>query len=675
MKFRFFSYLLFAFFIANISTYALDNPYAKNSSLYQIEDDYLTGKISLDDKVVLQLNSIKSPNKNPLKYHSLNTVQSEEELREATIALLNIQRIWHELDENTKSYYHLSLARSATAFTYISPSGFFKLHYDTTGVNAVSAVDLNTNMIPDFVERCASYCDSSLDKQLSLGFVAPPNDGGLGGDTLYDVYFENIAYYGYAVPEGTGPNPWNDYYSYLVLNNDFIGFPANSDPEGNEAGAAKATCAHEFHHSIQFGYDAGEDIWAMESGATFIEEAVFDHVNDNYNYLDDFMNFPHTSLMDNSGLHKYGAFLWPLYLAQKFDTTIHVSAWEAAKTGTLFDGYKDTLLANYGWEMDSAYTDFTYWMFNTGTKNDGNHFSEASDYFPVTISNSYLTYPVTTTNSMVNVGGYGATYITFFPGSENGKLKIVFDGSNTRDWRPYIIKSSTINSHEIEYITIDTVSKKGSILIPDFETYYSVTLVGVNIDEYSSSVLFTYSASVIPDYKVSSVIQNPVDPFIYSGSTRAIDILIRNDADLNDVFNVIYWDSLGWVPIDTIQKAILPGDSTIVTIDVTPPPGTPLSTFSTISVKSESWGDPTIFDVQTKVLQTTLYRGDVNFSGEIDISDLVYFVDYMFTSGPNPLPIIQSADFDCSASVDISDLVSFVEYLFSGGPPSLCNPY
>ena len=38
-------------------------------------------------------------------------------------------------------------------------------------------------------------------------------------------------------------------------------------------------------HSIQFAYDYGEDAWLLEATATWMEERVFDNVNDNRQYI------------------------------------------------------------------------------------------------------------------------------------------------------------------------------------------------------------------------------------------------------------------------------------------------------------------------------------------------------------------------------------------------------
>ena len=70
-------------------------------------------------------------------------------------------------------------------------------------------------------------------------------------------------------------------------------------------------------------------------------------------------------------------------------------------------------------------------------------------------------------------------------------------------------------------------------------------------------------------------------------------------------------------------------------------------------------------------------RGNVDYDpgDAVDISDLVYLVDYMFNSGPEP-PCLSESDIDASGGespIDISDLVYLVDYMFTGGPaPAAC---
>ena len=73
-------------------------------------------------------------------------------------------------------------------------------------------------------------------------------------------------------------------------------------------------------------------------------------------------------------------------------------------------------------------------------------------------------------------------------------------------------------------------------------------------------------------------------------------------------------------------------------------------------------------------------RGNVDEDPEqaIDISDLVYLVDYMFGGGPDPTCFYEAnidGDFmgDLMDQIAIDDLVYLVEYMFSGGPePPSC---
>ena len=73
-------------------------------------------------------------------------------------------------------------------------------------------------------------------------------------------------------------------------------------------------------------------------------------------------------------------------------------------------------------------------------------------------------------------------------------------------------------------------------------------------------------------------------------------------------------------------------------------------------------------------------RGNVDGDPEdlIDISDLVYLVDYMFTGGSAPTcweeANVDGNGLDDDSGIDISDLVYLVDYMFNGGPaPVSCG--
>ena len=67
-----------------------------------------------------------------------------------------------------------------------------------------------------------------------------------------------------------------------------------------------------------------------------------------------------------------------------------------------------------------------------------------------------------------------------------------------------------------------------------------------------------------------------------------------------------------------------------------------------------------------------VFKGDVNRDGEVDISDLVYLVEYSFSGGPGP-QCEEEADVNGDGAVDVSDLVYLVDYSFYDGPgPKVC---
>jgi len=66
-------------------------------------------------------------------------------------------------------------------------------------------------------------------------------------------------------------------------------------------------------------------------------------------------------------------------------------------------------------------------------------------------------------------------------------------------------------------------------------------------------------------------------------------------------------------------------------------------------------------------------RGDVNGDGTLDITDLIFLVDYSFGSGPAPA-CPEEADVNGDGTVDITDLIYLVDYSFGTGPAPVACP-
>jgi hypothetical protein len=70
------------------------------------------------------------------------------------------------------------------------------------------------------------------------------------------------------------------------------------------------------------------------------------------------------------------------------------------------------------------------------------------------------------------------------------------------------------------------------------------------------------------------------------------------------------------------------------------------------------------------------YRGDVNASDTLelpalDVSDLVYLLQYLFQDGPDPLPYVDQGDVNGDRLVNVADAVYLLNYVFhpDQGPP------
>ncbi|MFH2143651.1 MAG: dockerin type I domain-containing protein, partial [Bacteroidota bacterium] len=63
-----------------------------------------------------------------------------------------------------------------------------------------------------------------------------------------------------------------------------------------------------------------------------------------------------------------------------------------------------------------------------------------------------------------------------------------------------------------------------------------------------------------------------------------------------------------------------------------------------------------------------LKSGDVDFSGKVDITDIVYLINYLYWSGPEPRPFFEIADVNNNNFVNILDCTYLISYLLKNGP-------
>jgi hypothetical protein len=166
-----------------------------------------------------------------------------------------------------------------------------------------------------------------------LGYHRPRSDGARGGGSgRFDVYLAELyrrGLYGLTVAERPIPHHRHLYSSYLVIDNDF----RRSQFHGPPMQVARVTAAHEFFHAIQYGYDADEDPWLMETSSTWMEEQFDDSSDDNRQYLAwSQLRRPGTPLdtYSSTGFEQYGNWVFLEYLSERFGRGVVRRIWRQA---------------------------------------------------------------------------------------------------------------------------------------------------------------------------------------------------------------------------------------------------------------------------------------------------------------------------------------------------------
>ncbi len=221
-----------------------------------------------------------------------------------------------------------------------------------------------------------------------------------------------------------------------------------------------------------------------------------------------------------------------------------------------------------------------------------------------------------------------------------------------------------------------------SVLVDNFANgaiFWRVHAIG---DIYS----FVRNSSPYPNFFDFSFSTQEPDPF---------DIISPNDGRLENLIgdiNILFdWeDALPASPADTIEYTFYMGvNPTFPSVSLLEIPTGTNSQVSVV-VSSLPYCQQVYWTVEAKNQHgltrwansvnsiTFMRRGDVDCSGglnAIDISDIVFFVSFMFGGGSSPT-ILESGNVDCSTSVpiiDISDLVFIVNYSFGGGASPDCD--
>jgi len=292
------------------------------------------------------------------------------------------------------------LSRPVLQTSIVSPSGFFRIHYDETGVNTPAYVSGLT--VEQNVAEVAITLDSVYRFEINyLGFLVPPPDNGTGGDDKYDVYIVNqpSGLYGYTEIENkVGATNWT---SFIVIDNDYV---ANYSTGVN---GMRVTVAHEFHHSIQLGNYAvlnstipyrNSDIFFYELTSTAMEEFVYDDVNDYYAYMSSYFVNPGNAFPSQNG---YNLAIWNIFIKDNFGYFIIKRQWELIPNVPAILAI-DQSLNEVSTSFPKELNKFGIWTYFTNSRAiPGIYFEEASNYplITITLTTQFISPSITTDQS------------------------------------------------------------------------------------------------------------------------------------------------------------------------------------------------------------------------------------------------------------------------------------
>ena len=191
--------------------------------------------------------------------------------------------------------------------------GYFRIHYYTDdinmpkqglGNNAEPYADNNNNGHPDYVDEVGeaanysyNFIVNNLGYQNALSIISDCDENiqsitdpnhciNLGGDSLYDIYIQNLDANDYVSEYG-----WNygssgniEGASFIIIDNGFTEVDEDGNPLYYTTGldAMRTTVAHEFFHAIQrqFRDFDGNNQYFYEMSSAWIEDIIYPDIND-----------------------------------------------------------------------------------------------------------------------------------------------------------------------------------------------------------------------------------------------------------------------------------------------------------------------------------------------------------------------------------------------------------
>lgn len=378
-------------------------------------------------------------------------------------------------DPRGRSLLLTALARPSLPFDHITDDGRFKIHYTTTGPDAVNPASTNPAGVPDFVYETGRVAQRAYALLVdSLGMRSAADDNGVDGPE-FDFYIDNRPNLEYGrtnlefVGEGSGP-------AYIQIDNDFGPGYYTQGLDG-----LRVTVAHEYFHAVQLNYFfRDEDLYFFEACAVWFEDYAYNSINDYYAYLPRWFRSADLPLNTRDQSHEYGSCIWLHYLIKRLGTVEVVPAlWERLISEPAVFATRHVLQSQpFNLPFDQAMQEFYNWCFFTNYRADAvKYFAEGANYplIPFNVSNAFR---ITEAASYVSdLPPLAARYFRFIRTALDLQLRLQV-GAEPGRWS---LTAITAGANEEYLLQIDRALATIGVTAPDREDTVFVAIANVGL--------------------------------------------------------------------------------------------------------------------------------------------------------------------------------------------------
>ena len=309
------------------------------------------------------------------------TLFTEEKIQKCGFSITSeILRRMPEFSPMQKEELWSIFAPPARDTSILSPSGRFRIHYDTSDINEPALLDSKGNRIPNtefaYAQEVAKAFDHVYTIEVdSLGYLPAPMQFNA---KEYQVYILDEGVYGETMIDI--PYPCNAatqcHASYIQIDNDFTTYFTKGLP------AMRVTAAHEYHHAIQLGRYGH---WTMDSqhyfihelSSTWMEDFIYPTVNDYRLYLDKLFSSPDIPFFRREG---YELVLWGKLLEIKYSPLMLRSTWEEIRKVEPLTASNRALITAQS-NFTSEFCSFALWNYFTSFRAvDSTYYPDAREY-------------------------------------------------------------------------------------------------------------------------------------------------------------------------------------------------------------------------------------------------------------------------------------------------------